>query len=159
MKSKRIISIGSIVLVMFTLAGCELLDPGSSQQRQVQSPGLYGLSGWQGMGVYYPSGCEYGKASDVDIDGTVGHQLFVRGCSANTVPADAGWQAEPWIVNGNLPPGLEFQNGHSPIVGIPTERGHWIVTLGLHYISCQGKSYKEFRQQLRFHITGSGEVH
>jgi len=46
------------------------------------------------------------------------------------------------------------------ITGIPTARGHWIVTVSISNIQCNGLIYGTlaFQQQLRFHITGSGEV-
>jgi hypothetical protein len=56
-----------------------------------------------------------------------------------------------------LPPGLSFSSAYY-ITGIPTERGHWIVTVELYDLSANGRTYNGFQQQLRFHITGSGRV-
>ena len=119
----------------------------------VPPAGLSSLTGWNG--AYYDNA---GHASAIDINGEIGHPLFVKGSTANCTPGD--WTANNSVVSGSLPPGvvLGYQGEHGGIGGIPTRRGHFIVTMAKKDISCNGKSYLGFTQELRFHITGSGEV-
>lgn len=117
------------------------------------NPGLYGdVSGWGG-----------GYHSDRDINGEIGHPLTVGGPGAKCVNVRGGgngnWSGYTRVSSGSLPDGLSMQND-GDITGIPTARGHWIVTVSISNIQCNGLIYGTlaFQQQLRFHITGSGEV-
>lgn len=95
-----------------------------------------------------------------DINGEVGHRLWVTGPHARCKPSGQ-WTANQRIISGTLPPGLDFEPGNFNIAGIPTERGHWVVNLTLENITCEGMNYDQccgFVQELRFHITGTGKV-
>jgi hypothetical protein len=107
------------------------------------------------------------SGSTSDIQGEVGYPLTVRApigvCNGVW---GRGYTASYRIVSGQLPPGLHFQcdNGQwsgglcPSIIGIPTERGHWIVNIELYDVQCGGHFYEGFVQELRFHISGSGKV-
>jgi hypothetical protein len=107
-----------------------------------RSPGMYNLTGWNSWGA--------------DVNGEVGHRLYVAGPTALCHPS-RNWTADSRVASGQLPPGMTL-NKSDNIEGVPTERGHWIVTLELDNVTCQGSSYKGITQELRFHITGSGRV-
>lgn len=92
-----------------------------------------------------------------DVDGQVGYQLYVSGPKGRCEPSKS-WTANSTIVSGSLPPGLTLNSAPSTITGIPRERGHWIVKLKMYNIECGGNYYKDFEQELNFHITGSGKV-
>jgi hypothetical protein len=96
--------------------------------------------------------------SQGDIDGKVGYPLEVSRPLASC-PND-NWTSNSRIVSGDLPPGIEMKED-GRILGIPTERGHWIVQMEKYNLYCNGQSYPlmTFRQQLRFHVSGTGEVH
>lgn len=95
-------------------------------------------------------------ANDAKIDGQVGHEILVPNpwgnCSAGN------WRGTVNILSGSLPPGLFFDSRNDSIVGIPTERGHWIVVLSYQPLSCGGKTFYGFQQRLFFHIGGTGKV-
>jgi len=103
------------------------------------------------------------KQAAIDIDGEVGHPLTVRGPHASCKTDEEyshSWNLYPEVISGTLPPGLAI-NRDSSIGGIPTERGHWIVTMkasNIHDVCGVPVSSPSFTQQLRFHITGSGKV-
>lgn len=135
-----------------TLAWCSLAIPAYAR--------LSGTEGWERKTVYFE---EYeglgGKAEDIDIDGEVGHPLSVYGPTANC--STGSWTVNISVASGTLPPGLAVSKESSTfgwIMGIPTERGHWIVTMDVSDNACGGESYEGFTQQLRFHITGTGKV-
>jgi hypothetical protein len=111
--------------------------------------GEYG-KGWGPWG----KGCNRSGADD--IDGEVGHPIAIASPSAYCNGEFGNWTAAVRIVSGQLPPGLHFDG--RAIVGIPTERGHWIVRLELYNVQCGGDRYEGFEQELRFHISGSGKV-
>jgi hypothetical protein len=118
-----------------------------------QEPGFYGaVDGWGGRGQ-----------SDRDINGEIGHPVFVGGPRALCINVRGGgagnWTSYTRVTSGVLPPGLAMQNS-GDITGIPTARGHWIVTVSMSGLVCNGLTYSnfDFQQQLRFHITGTGEV-
>lgn len=112
-------------------------------------------TGWGGEFIIFPGDAD-GKAGDLNIEGQVGYSLYVDGPRANCSVA-GGWQGTANIVSGSLPPGLAIDSSFS-ITGVPTERGHWIVTLKLDPIYCGGASFWGFEQKLYFHIGGSGKV-
>lgn len=163
MKLRHVASTASIALAMIVLAGCAdvywaatgqpSVFNGYKQKPYVETrpPGLYNLKGWNGGLV------SNGKGQDVDIDGTVGHPITVGGPTASTVPSGTGWSLSNRIISGSLPPGLNIQDNDT-ITGIPTERGHWIVSIEIFNVKFNGSSYQGYTQQLRFHITGSGKV-
>lgn len=115
------------------------------------------IKGWNYAEVFFDgiSGHE-GIVSGVDIDGEVGHPLYVNGPTAVCEPS-GHWTLNVKIEKGELPPGMEFDE-HFGITGIPTQRGHWIVTIRADDFTCEGQTYMGFTQQVRFHITGSGQV-
>lgn len=135
--AKALMALSAVAAIGFILA-C------ASAPREVkQEPGWYGItSGWNDWGG--------------DINGEVGHSLYVSNPRAKCLPSRK-WSANSSVISGTLPPGLTFGN-LDEITGIPTERGHWIVKLKLGNIRCEGGTYKDFEQELRFHITGSGKV-
>ncbi len=125
-----------------------------------RAPGMYGLTGWGGNSTWRDGNTN--KASDLDVSGTVGSPLYVQGCRAEIVPSNVGWTANHRVLTGELPPGMHFSDNGSTIEGVPTERGHWIVTLELYDIKKNDEpdfTYFGIIQTVRFHITGSGEVH
>lgn len=139
------------LLFLVVLFGC--MTP--KQTAASKENGLYNLVGWNG--AYVGNGS--GTAIAIDIDGKVGYELNVSSPTARCVPiTSVGWSANHGIVSGTLPPGLSFVQGTSSIRGIPTKRGHFIVKLSFRNVSCNGKSYMGFEQELRFHIGGSGIV-
>ena len=143
--------IGLAIVTAFVLS---FLACGPSRQATYTAPklnpGFYGITNQWNNG--------YG-----DVNGEVGHQLYVsvplakcvncKGCTA------AGtWYSRSSIISGNLPPGVSL--GRDAVIsGIPTERGHWIVKMKMDNVQCNGSYYEGFEQELRFHITGSGTVH
>jgi hypothetical protein len=97
-----------------------------------------------------------------DVKGEVGYPIHVDGPHAQGCSGQ--WSEHVSIVSGQLPPGVSLPDGLGvapDFTGIPTERGHWVVTVQADNIQCNGQTYplQTFRQQLRFHITGTGEVH
>ncbi|HEX8925291.1 MAG TPA: hypothetical protein VF786_05835 [Terriglobales bacterium] len=130
---------------LLLLGGCVPPPSARNHNRRPDPPGLYSLSGWQG--VRY----------DVDINGEVGHQLYVSNPTARCEPS-RHWSGDAQIVSGALPSGLSMDYSTMRISGIPTERGHWIVKMKLSNVQCGGSYYEGFTQELRFHITGTGRV-
>lgn len=107
-------------------------------------PGLYRLNGWDN------------SRYAIDINGEVGHPVYVDGPRSKCVPL--GTTMNKRIASGSLPLGLALNNENGDITGIPTDRGHWIVKLEAYNVRCNDQSYEGFVQELRFHITGSGKV-
>ena len=96
---------------------------------------------------------------DSDIDCEVGHRLDIVGPRAVCTMPDEKWSGTFEIFSGVLPPGLTLNESTGNISGIPTERGHWIVTMQLSDASvCDAVDGTGFTQELRFHITGTGKV-
>lgn len=125
--------------------------------RQYSPPtGMSGLTGWNGSGIWFDSENHIYRGS-IDINGEVGHPLYVGSCRATCEPGGQ-WTANHRILSGSLPPGMDFNTNNSGIEGIPTERGHWIVQLELYDITCNGSTYAGIKQELRFHISGTGRV-
>jgi hypothetical protein len=119
------------------------------------------VKGWNYASTFYEGvqGKE-GTASDVDIDGEVGHPVYVSSPTALCEPSRS-WNLSIEVASGVLPPGLELireGSDYGAIKGIPTKRGHWIVTMHAYDLKCEGGNYMGFTQQLRFHISGTGEV-
>ena len=136
--AEAILLFAFIATIGFTLA-CA-----SNRGTVQQAPGWYGITqGWNNW--------------NSDINGEVGHRLYVDGPRGKCLPS-RNWGCRTEIVSGTFPPGLSLGEGSS-IVGIPTERGHWIVKMRLSNIKCEEKYYKDFEQELRFHISGTGKVH
>lgn len=144
MQSKLRKFIGPLALLGFIIT---ILGSAPSKKTQTVSykPGWYGVSiGWNDW--------------KSDIDGQIGYPLYVSPPGAFCRPS-LKWTSNTSIVSGTLPPGIAFKEGSgSALSGTPTERGHWIVKLRLSNIQCEGSYYKDFEQELRFHITGSGKV-
>jgi hypothetical protein len=148
---KRTFSSAVWLISIFVVSGCETTsDQGTTD---TEKPGLYNLKGW----AYKPYHSYNNEAEDADIDGKVGYPLTVGNPTARVVPRAAGWNFDQEVVSGALPPGLAFGN-IGQIEGIPTQRGHWIVRLRAYNLSSGGQTYGDFQQNLRFHITGSGDV-
>lgn len=115
------------------------------------------VKGWMYSSCSFPSG-EIGECVGVDIDGQVGYPLNVQGLTANCTP-DGRWEiTDPIIISGSLPPGMKLNSRTSAITGIPEKRGHWIVEIRIDPVYCGGLDFFGIKQQLRFHITGSGSV-
>jgi hypothetical protein len=179
MRIERIISACAIALATIaSVAGCAATGPRHSGHRETlgdiaTSLGVPFVGNWHD---WSPKG---------DVDGEVGHPLSITG------PRGGGgcdsWRAEIAVVSGQLPPGL-VMGSSGDISGIPTERGHWIVTLKMANFTCNGHRYtmagapdvlaedqgwenmdkcvdegSSWRYcsltTIRFHITGSGLVH
>jgi hypothetical protein len=105
-----------------------------------RGPGLYGIT--------FDGG---------EINGEVGHPLTLASARATCLP-DHDWTTDSRIISGTLPPGLSLNSNNSGISGIPTERGHWVVTQQIYNSECSGRSYQDHERQIIFHITGSGKV-
>ena len=125
---------------------------------------FWGFDGWGGKPVANVSGNWLPSSGSGDVDGEVGHLLSVKGPKGDCHPPGHQWTEKiSWtgsvsIVSGVLPPGLTMNMTTGDISGIPTERGHWIVTVSDSNISCGGQDYNDYSEQLRFHITGTGKV-
>lgn len=134
------------------------LDPSLfSPPPPTKAPGLYGLTGWNGQ-VAYKTGDSW-IASAIDVNGQVGYPLTVYPPTAECIPkTSVKWSASSELVSGKFPPGIGFKQGEHTITGIPTERGHWITTMKVWDVNCNGNFYLGFTQEIRFHITGSGVV-
>ena len=130
-------------ITVAALSGCATKMGGAAQD--VREAGMYSFTGWNN-GTW-----------GMDVNGEVGHPVFVQGPTADCHPSGQ-WQMNSRVAQGTLPPGLTLGAAPSNITGIPTERGHWIVQMETYNVECQGGSYKGFQQELRFHITGSGQV-
>ncbi len=146
------------VIASIILSSCALPETYNNQS----SPGFTNIKGWNNQPAYF-NGADGvpGTASDIDIDGQIGYPLTVWNPTANCIGANgqsAAWTLSPSVTSGALPPGLVMGDSPYQITGIPTARGHWIVTLTSGDMACDGKSYMNFTQNLRFHIKGSGEV-
>jgi hypothetical protein len=144
---------------ILSLVAC-IPGPGSSYHQE--NPGMYGLTGWFGQDAWYNRDRQINIAGGVDINGEVGHPLYVGGPRARcTGPggSNPGWSASHRVTSGELPPGIDFESNSSGLQGIPTERGHWIVQLELDNVTCNGTTYAGVTQELRFHISGTGRVH
>ncbi len=119
------------------------------------------ITAWNYTNVYFDGvdGHE-GQVTGIDIDGEVGYPLHVESPRANCQPGGS-WTYSAEVSDGTLPPGVYMSTAsgeYGVIKGIPTQRGHWIVEVRAYNFRCQGNNYMGFRQQLRFHIKGSGQV-
>lgn len=137
--------IGPVTLLLFIVS---IIGSASSRKTTttVEKPGFYG----------YEYSSRWNGGSD-DVNGEVGHRLYLGGPRARCAPS-GNFTANKMIVSGKFPPGIDWEYGKSAIEGIPTERGHWVVKLKMYGIVCNGGNYDGFEQELRFHITGSGKV-
>ena len=82
--------------------------------------GLNNLHGWKDTPIYGNST----TASGVDIDGEVGHPIYVYGPTANCTPS-GNWTLNVKVSSGALPPGvfLSTKSGkYGHIEGIPVKR-------------------------------------
>lgn len=149
--------LGALSIVVLTSCARTAPEP-------VHEPGLYGTHGW--VHGACNNGSEERRCSGEDIDLQVGHPGVVYGPEAWCYPT-LSWEGKTTIESGTLPPGMKFDKlrwlgeygyGIETITGIPTERGHWIVTLRMGTISCNGETYNGFLQEVRFHVTGTGIV-
>lgn len=148
-----------ILLVGIATIGFLLACADAPRRDSQQLPtGMSGLTSWNGWHIWYDSGQGINLAGGMDIDGEVGHPLSVGSCRANCEPG-GNWTANHRIISGSFPPGVDFNSGNAGIYGIPTQRGHWIVQVELYDVMCNGVNYAGIRQELRFHIGGSGVVH
>ena len=117
----------------------------------------FNLRVWNNSGQFYYNNFGRRDVGCIDINGEVGHSLWVKGPTAVCEP-DNNWGGQFSIVSGTLPPGVEMDNAGN-ISGIPTERGHWIVVVTVSNIQCNGiPNNMDFTAQLCFHITGTGKV-
>jgi hypothetical protein len=143
----------ALILGVFHWVGCASSPYVAPQEPD--KPGYLYSETWYGRSVS-PGNSAY--PTEIDIDGTVGHPLTVGSMRARAV---GGWTANISVVTGELPPGLSFDQ-RDYITGIPTERGHWIVHLKASNLRTgvnNEYSFEDVHVILRFHITGSGEVH
>lgn len=141
LRTAPILSVLAIVALGAT--GCETAPADPYYKK-----GFYGVSQW------WPG----------DINGEVGHRMYVDGPRLRCVGRDGGGfvsvTANASVETGAFPPGLEWSSDTWGIEGIPTERGHWIVKVRLYNVQCNGFRFDpvDYVRELRFHITGSGEV-
>jgi hypothetical protein len=135
-------------LFLFFQVGSGL--PGQAQKKQKQ--GLHDLVGWNGAWVN-PS---TNVANSATISGEVGHELELAQPTADCVSPTKTWTSLLRIISGELPPGIYIEG--VSIKGTPEQRGHYIVEVENYDIKCNNTDYGTIRQELRFHITGSGKV-
>jgi hypothetical protein len=176
MQIKQIVLTGSFALATFAfLAGCAVNQQDNTLGAIAIRLGVPFQDYWKD---WTPSG---------DVDGKVGYPLSIKGPRTSS---SGDWSADfVGIDSGQLPPGLsvsEIGGRRGDISGIPTERGHWVVTMKIsnlrlngHLYTVEGapdvlvenqgwKNYDDCVEggrgycrltTIRFHITGSGEVH
>ena len=141
--------IGPVVIAFFIISVIACATSNRTHTA-VLKPGFYGITQYWNNGVG-------------DIDGEMGYRLFVGGprakCITCTGCSAGSWSANSSIVSGSFPPGLSFSSSGDDIVGIPTDRGTWVVVLKMTDVTCNGSYYKGFEQELRFHIKGTLKVH
>lgn len=136
------------LLLLFFHVGCYL--PGHSQKKK--KPGLYRLTGWNGAWLDTTTNV----AKSITINGEVGKQLELEQPTADCVSQTKTWTSLLRIISGELPPGIYIEG--VSIRGTPENRGHYIVEIENYDIRCNNTDYGTIRQELRFHITGSGKV-
>lgn len=172
---------GFVAVIVFTtisaalLSGCygltAMLDPNC----HVAGYGVDGNAGWEchhhretaydrREPGWYPGMSEMYWHPEGDINGEVGHPLFIDSPKGTCLPNN-NWDYNFRIVSGTLPPGLSMDDIHGKISGIPSERGHWIVRLKIDSVTCNGEAetafgrpYEATPHELRFHISGTGKV-
>ena len=145
-------------LVNVTIAGCAYGPPAHARaQQKIEEPGLYRLTGWNGASS---DNAGDATASDIDVNGEIGHPLTVYQPQAHCVsPTNTGWNtSSAGLVSGTFPPGLALDQNKLTISGIPTDRGHWIIKIKISGITCNNRNYGSLAQVIRFHITGTGQV-
>ena len=133
-----------LALLALGLAGCGFM-PGGYYYEEIHKHDA-GIHDW-----YWHDG---------DVNGEVGHR-FAHSVLTMDCEPNGNWGMTTTIASGSLPPGLDINSGVGPeIVGIPQERGHWIVGLSVSNVYCNGQSYPAFSgvHEVRFHITGTGKV-
>jgi len=161
MKSTRCLTIAlfaintALVIGSLQWLGCATPPP-RNRYREPTAPGFYNVKGWNYQPVYYANQSSEGTAYGVDINGEVGHPFNVAGPTALAVPTHS-WYAYYRVLSGSLPPGLTLDDVGG-ISGIPTQGGHWIVTIECYNMTTNGTSYLGFQQQVRLHINGGGKV-
>ena len=136
---------------ILVLVGCGLPKPTQTQGKQ--KPGLYGLTGWNDAWMNPATDV----ANPIEIDGKVGYKLELAGPTANCVSPSKKWTSYIRIISGEFPPGIYIEEGTS-IRGTPEKRGHYIAVVEMYGIKCNDMDYGSMKQELRFHITGSGIV-
>ena len=177
----------AIGLSLATLTGCAaggggFLSQSGGSDLGGYSPGTLGYKAMQ-LGVPPVNGWSLWRPNG-DVNGEVGHPISVYGPRGGG-DCRGGWNAFTGLHSGRLPPGLSVDDS-GDITGIPTERGHWIVTMRISNIQCNGHRYllsgvpdvvvtqdgywgnvEECKENgnnfcslstIRFHITGSGRV-
>jgi len=126
----------------------------------------YGYAGYfnnvKGWNDSSPTTMTDASVSSIDVDGEVGHLFSIQGMTAACMPSHNWWWSSMNITSGTLPPGMKMDD-KGVISGIPTERGHWIVDIGVSGIACADAGplpgyWQNFRQEIRFHIKGTGKV-
>lgn len=127
-----------------------LIIPGLAQKKQ--KPGLYDLTGWNGAWVNTSTNV----ANSITINGEVGYQLELAQPTANCISPTKTWTSLLRIISGQFPPGIYIEG--ASIKGTPEQRGHYIIEIENYDIKCNDTDYGTMRQELRFHITGSGKV-
>lgn len=138
-----------LLLPLFSSMGCST----PQQAKGSKKPGLYGLTGWNGAWMD-PS---TDVANPIEIEGKVGYRLELAGPTANCISPSRKWTSYTRIISGEFPPGIYIEEG-TAIRGTPEKRGHFIAVVEKYGIRCNEADYGSVRQELRFHITGSGIV-
>ncbi len=153
---KRILIFSITTLSALLLCSCAE----AAKRHQAPVAAFDNIYGWNNIAPSY-GGSGEGVAYGTDLNGEVGHPLYVSSPTANCTNdsgQSASWTIAPSIISGSLPPGITLNSSSFDIEGIPTERGHWIVKIHSGGLVCDGNSFHGFSQELRFHITGSGKV-
>ena len=138
------------VFPVLVMAGCDTFR----QVQKKQAWGFYGLTGWNAALI----DTNTNEAAAIDINGKVGYVLSVSPPAAQCVSKNRKWTSDYKILSGKLPPGLEFDKSNR-IIGVPRQRGRWILKVELNNIGCNDSNYKSMNQEIRFHIASNpGEI-
>lgn len=120
----------SIAALLGSLCACDLAParPGDEIRRSGK---------WVRNQMYWEA---YHVDNQNTVKGDVGYQLTVPGPKLD---CPTGWTANVQVIQGQLPPGIDIANDFS-LTGRPMERGHWIVTLRIDQIVCNGERYTPY---------------
>lgn len=175
---RRIAGRSLVLMLVVSIASFAAVAHMSPIASAKDTPGIYDGEGWGGMGVYNgeydptnPANHDTSHgatincwcAADLEVNGDVGHPVFVSGPVARCVDyngARTSWyrNGDVKILTGKLPPGLTIDD-RGNIRGIPTDRANYIVNLLYgDSLQCGFQNFAPFEQQIRFYIKGTGEV-
>jgi hypothetical protein len=146
---------GMAVLLAVIVLNTACMTTQKTIKPTAKSPGLYGLTGWNGSYMNPATN----EATGIDIECKASYRInMISGPTANCVSPSKSWSARHRIISGEFPPGIAFDEPSDRIAGIPTKRGNWVVVIELYEIKCNDTNYMSMKQEIRFHISGSRVV-